>query len=283
MASILSGLSVSTENRSASDNRSTRSARSGGSRNRNPLRSNARGFEEPILREIIEDIESNGGLKFVLSHPHSLTSFCDARVQEGKDSIYGLYKTAQRDKVSNKIRVWGRLEQEEWRNILLFCATTPAELRPNFAEQFGQPQQFPRVVSVPAGDTPRARSNRRASTPTTPRNQPATRTPRTAAAASGLTQDTDSTPKNSNLRPARGGFTHYREPASVLSSSDEEVEPTSLHFSSRGKMSSIQRPDDVPVGTWILLSYVAASFMVNFVVCCLCLQNLLMWMWTILS
>ena len=142
VASDLSGDSrlQSSPGGSQSTARSSKSANSSKSRSRNPFRTNARGIPEPILKEIIVDIEANGGLEQVLSTNTSLTDFCELRVQEdGKEAIYGTFKSSERDKVCNKIRTWGRLPSKDYQNILLYCGVTPSGLRSDFA-QSGQDQ-----------------------------------------------------------------------------------------------------------------------------------------------
>lgn len=241
VASALSGLSLSEGLQSPGASASTRSVRSTNSsrsRTRNPLRSNARGFSEPVLKEVVNDIEDNGGLRYILSTTTGLTNFFNQRVEEGKEAIYGVRGTPARDKIANKVRTWYRLPEEEYKEILLHCAVTPAELRPNFAQEYSQAAP-PQVVSVPGVKSPRGKikgTPRAGTTARTPRAKATAATPDTAAA--------DSTPKNSNVRNPRGGFSFsdYREPKQALSDSDEEI-----HSKRRGKM-SIQRPDDIPVG-----------------------------------
>ena len=148
VASDLSGDSgLQSPGGSQSTTRSGRSTNSSRSRSRNPLRTNARGIPEPVLREIVTDIEANGGLEYVLGTNSSLTDFCEAQVHQGKEAIYGLYKSSEREKVSNKIRSWARLPAHEYKEILLYCGITPAGLRAD---------NTPSEISVPPLESPRA-------------------------------------------------------------------------------------------------------------------------------
>lgn len=103
IASIASGLSAlstgSNTSKSAWSGVSTRS------RNGNPLWTNARSIAEPVPREILEDLESNGGVQGVLSASSGLTEFCEARVQEGKEAVHGSFRTNLREKTSKKSKV----------------------------------------------------------------------------------------------------------------------------------------------------------------------------------
>ena len=255
IASDLSGDSgLQSPGGSQSTTKSVRFANSSRSRARNPLRTNARGIPEPVLREIVTDVEAHGGLDYVLGTNTSFTDFCEARVEEGKESIYGVYKSSERDKVSNKLRSWARLPAHEYKEILLYCGVTPAGLRadqtPSEIEvpQLGSPRAFtvrPKPRRGTPISSPKARKSRppRLGTPsTTPSASASTSTPSARASAATATEDT---PNASNVRTARGGvnFTSYREPKTVLSSSDEEEIKPKL----RNKM-SIQRTDEIPVG-----------------------------------
>ena len=251
---------------SQSTARSSKSANSSKSRSRNPFRTNARGIPEPILKEIIVDIEANGGLEQVLSTNTSLTDFCELRVQEdGKEAIYGTFKSSERDKVCNKIRTWGRLPPKDYQNILLYCGVTPSGLRSDFA-QSGQ-DQTPKEISVPPlsslrGKNPKTKAAvRQRLSLSSPRaaskvsDTPSQRTPLASprGTAKQVATSSEETPNRSNVRGVRGGVNvnSYREPKPVLSSSDEEESSKQKRRGRRDAM-SLQRTDEIPIGKLLL-------------------------------
>lgn len=74
IASDLSGDSgLQSPGGSQSTTKSVRFANSSRSRARNPLRTNARGIPEPVLREIVTDVEAHGGLDYVLGVSRTFT------------------------------------------------------------------------------------------------------------------------------------------------------------------------------------------------------------------
>ncbi|CAB9520236.1 hypothetical protein SEMRO_1085_G239570.1 [Seminavis robusta] len=105
--------------------RSRTSARSRGSlrspRGKAANRSNNRGLSHTAQKEILEDLEEAGGIKFVLSQTHGIKDLVGQLIDEDeeKQHLYGVDRTSPaRVKAVNKIRFWGRLPDQEYKELL---------------------------------------------------------------------------------------------------------------------------------------------------------------------
>ena len=209
-----------------------------GPRSKNKVRTNARGLEITIQKEILTDLEDSKGLAHVLSQgAHAITAFCDLQAgigEEGepgdREDIYGAPRSKQRLKVNNKIRGWARLSQAEYEQILIGQGIIPY----NFRQGKAGP---PSVVSVPVSKhKPRRKS----------------KTPRAAAAeATPDSVPSGGTPKSSNVNAfGNRSFQTYREPPPVLDSSDDEANTQTVSsLGTRSNATMSQASEGIPVGT----------------------------------
>ena len=204
------------------------SSSGGAQRSKNLARTNRRGLSVAAQKEILEDLESAGGLAHVLSlvGPHPISDFC-AKGEQAKADIYGSQRTSQRRRVVNKLRHWKELPADEYQALLLTLGICPAPLRS---------ESPPAFVSVPAAATSAAPQTK----------SPRGRSSRTSPAVPGPVPDEApskrSTPKASNTFGGRE-FTQYREVRPILDASSEEENEASFPQRGATRMSL-----DMPVG-----------------------------------
>ena len=224
-------------------------------RTKNPTRSNSRGLPLATQKQVLDDLEESGGIRYILSRLHGLREFCDSLAPENLD-VYGLNNSSERVQVENKIRNWGRLTDGEYALVLQNFQLSSAQVRGTYLEPLSQeersaskPKKANRKGSrsgTPRFGTPPAQrpaSTRNLKSPTNVAS-PRAKTPKNLASPSRL-----KSPKTPQPSKSKSSFSAYREPPPVIYSSSEDERPKTKTMSRRNEEEKPQLDGNLPIGT----------------------------------
>jgi len=105
------------------------------------VRTNSRGvdpFQQKKMLLTIEDPDPGGGLKQVLARTHGISELCDGKIAKNREDIHtcgqhgkevNLILNKQRVSVVNKIPGWGKLPDNEHKDLMHFCQVWPCRDR----------------------------------------------------------------------------------------------------------------------------------------------------------
>jgi hypothetical protein len=91
----------------------TNSASKSSSRALHPARTNKKGLENHLQKQLLQDIENCGGIGDEAGAPFNLKAICNRRPE-----LYGESGSQLRDKIGDKVQAWRKLTRPEYLKLL---------------------------------------------------------------------------------------------------------------------------------------------------------------------